>query len=695
MIMTETSSDNKGLILIVDDTLSNLRLLSIMLTSNGYRVVEAADGASALSKACSQTPDMILLDIRMPGMDGYEVCQHLKADQATSNIPVIFVSALDEQTEKVQGFAVGGVDYITKPFQVKEVLARLETHLTVRRLQRQREAQNTQLQQEISDRIRAEQALQAAMEVLEARVEERTAELAAANLSLNAELQERKRGEAERERLLVQVRKQAQQVREIMNTVPEGVVLLDAEGQIIMANPVAQGHLLALANANVGDHLTHLGDQMISQLLAAPPKGLWHEVQNDSRSYEVIARPMTEEAEPQRWVMVVREVTREREIQRRMQQQDRLAAVGQMAAGIAHDFNNILAVILLYSEMVVNLPDLSQRVRERMLIIAQQCRRASELIQQILDFSRKSVLERQPMDLLPFLKEQVKMLERTLPENIKISLEAEPDQYIVEADPTRMQQAIMNLAVNARDAMPDGGNLKIHAHAIKGETDFHCVTCGQVTEGEWICIAVQDSGGGILPKDLPYIFEPFYTTKEPGKGTGLGLAQVYGIAKSHDGHVNVSSTYEVGSSFAIYLPAIPSQRPKFPNTEPFMLIRGAGETLLVVEDEMATRQALKDGLTLINYHVIAAMNGVQALSYLEEHPQEVRLVLSDVVMPEMGGIELLRAVRAHGLQIPVILMTGHPLQEEISGLQDLGLTAWMQKPPRLKQLSQIIAQALT
>ena len=692
--MSELSSDNRGDVLIVDDTLSNLRLLSIILTSNGYHVMEAKDGASALAEARSHPPDMILLDIRMPGMDGYEVCQQLKADESTCDIPVIFVSALDEQTEKVQGFAVGGVDYITKPFQVKEVLARLETHLTLRRLQRLREAQNTQLQQEIADRIRAEQALQAAKEVLEARVKERTAELAAANLSLNTELQERKRGEAEREQLLVQVRKQAQQVREIMNTVPEGVVLLDTDGQIILANPVAQGHLLAMANASVGDRLTHLGEQKISELLTTPTKGLWHEIQNDSRTYEVIARPMTEEAEAQRWVMVMREVTKEREIQRRMQQQDRLAAVGQMAAGIAHDFNNILAVILLYAEMVVNLPDLNQRVRERMLIIAQQCRRASELIQQILDFSRKSVLERQPMDLLPFLKEQVKMLERTLPENIKITLDADPDQYIVEADPTRMQQAILNLAVNARDAMPDGGNLLIRASSIKGGTGFHCVTCGQVTDGDWICIAVQDSGMGILQKDLAYIFEPFYTTKEPGKGTGLGLAQVYGIAKSHDGHVNVNSSFGEGSTFAIYLPAIPSQRPKFPSTEPFMLVRGAGETLLVVEDEMATRQALKDGLTLINYHVIAAMNGVQALSYLDEHPLEVKLVVSDVVMPEMGGIELLRAVRGQGSQIPVILMTGHPLQEEISGLQDLGLTAWIQKPPRLKHLSHVIAQAL-
>jgi signal transduction histidine kinase len=493
---------------------------------------------------------------------------------------------------------------------------------------------------------------------------------------------------------LVQVRKQAQQVREIMNTVPEGVLMLDANNRVIMANPAAQDHLQILARTRIGDELTCLGDRELADLLSPPAKGLWHEVKTEASSFEVISRPVVAETESQRWVMVIRDVSHEREIQRRLQQQDRLAAVGQMAAGIAHDFNNILAVILLYSEMVLNLPDLNPRVRERMLIIAQQCRRASELIQQILDFSRKSVLERQAMDLLPFLKEQVKMLERTLPENIKIELQAQLDLYIVDADPTRIQQAILNLAVNARDAMPDGGALTIQLSNMTGKPAIQCVTCGQVIEGDWICITVHDNGQGIDPKDLPYIFEPFFTTKEPGEGTGLGLAQVYGIAKSHGGHIQVSSSPAEGTGFSIFLPASPVQRPRFPNTEPFVLVRGSGQTLLVVEDESATRQALKDGLTLINYQVAVAPDGLQALSYLNEHPGEVQLVLTDVVMPEMGGIELLHAIRDRGLKIPVILMTGHPLQDELSGLKDAGLTAWMQKPPRLKQLSHMIGQAL-
>ncbi len=682
----------KAEILIVDDTLPNLRLLATMLTNNGYAVREALDGPSALQSASVHLPDLILLDIRMPGMDGYEVCQRLKANEDSRSVPVIFVSALDEQTDKVQGFAVGGVDYITKPFQIKEVLARVETHLTLRRLQQQLQAQNATLQQEIAERIRAETALQQANEELERRVRERTAELLKANQDLNTELHERKRAEADRENLLVQLREQAQQVREIIRTVPEGVLLLGADSQIILANPVALNNLKILAGVGVGEQLVQMGDQPLARFLTSPPKGLWHEVKIDTRTFEIIARPVAGETE--RWVMVLRDVTREREIQRHIQQQDRLAAVGQLAAGIAHDFNNILAVILLYTEMALGSPNLPARQRERLLTIAQQSRRASELIQQILDFSRRSVIERRPMDLLPFIKEQIKLLKRTLPENIRTHFEYGPDDYNIDADPIRIQQAIMNLAVNARDAMPDGGDLYIRTWRGKMGESIHCVTCGQISDEDWIAISVQDTGSGIPTHDLPHIFEPFFTTKDPGKGTGLGLAQVYGIAKSHDGHIDVQSRPGEGSTFIIYLPALPNANQKPANGENFTLTRGHGETILIVEDEATTRQALADGLSLVNYRVITKANGLEALQFIEKDGQEVDLILCDVVMPEMGGIALLRAVRQQHNQIPFILMTGHPMQQEMEDLQTQGLTAWLLKPPRLKQLAQIIAQAL-
>lgn len=688
-------------ILIADDTIANLRLLSTILESNGFQVWGASDGPDALRQAQNIKPDLILLDIRMPGMDGYEVCRLLKADQTLQPIPVIFVSALDEQTDKVLGFAAGGVDYITKPFQSKEVLARIETHLTLRNLQRQLETQNLKLQQEIIERRRVEIALQKANEELEGRVRDRTAELELANLELNNELQVRKyaeealrKSQADRELLLEQVRKQEQQVREIMNSVPEGVLLLDGEGCVILANPIAQQELETLLGIEIGGVLTHMGEKSLQELLDSPPQGLWHEISIKDRIFEVVTRPTALGSKNQFWVMVLRDVTRERAIQAHSQQQERLAAVGQLAAGIAHDFNNILAVILLYTEMALGSSDLAPRTRERLLTISQQSKRASELIQQILDFSRRTMLERQPIDILPFLKEQIKLLERTLPENIRIELGFRPGAYVVSADPTRMQQTIMNLAVNARDAMPEGGKLTFQLDRLTSNASIDCVSCGTIQGGEWVAIHVTDTGVGIPSDVLQHIFEPFYTTKDHGQGTGLGLAQVFGIIENHDGHIHVVSAPQHGTTFSLFLPALPQARYTENNTDTTSFVRGMGQTILVVEDEPVTRQALMEGLSLLNYQVICTSDGLEALTFLHNHPDQVDLILSDVVMPEMGGIPLLRSLRQEGSEIPVILMTGHPLQNELEKMLEDGLTAWLLKPPRLKQLARLIGETL-
>ena len=267
--------------------------------------------------------------------------------------------------------------------------------------------------------------------------------------------------------------------------------------------------------------------------------------------------------EPRQWVLTLREVTEERDVQSRIQMQERLATVGQMAAGIAHDFNNIMAAILVYTDLMRSDAEMPATACNQLGIIQQQVQRASSLIRQILDFSRRSVMEQSSLDLLPFIKELDKMLRRVLPETISLRLLYQPGAYVVSADPTRLQQALMNLAVNGRDAMPEGGKLLFELDRLEllpGETP----PVAEMQPGKWIRICVADTGVGIPSEVLAHIFEPFYTTKPVGQGTGLGLAQVYGIIKQHDGYIDVQSQLGRGASFNIYLPAQEAPQPVIP-----------------------------------------------------------------------------------------------------------------------------------
>jgi two-component system cell cycle sensor histidine kinase/response regulator CckA len=512
------------------------------------------------------------------------------------------------------------------------------------------------------------------------------------------DITERKRAEEERERLLVQIREQAQHVQQIVDTVPEGVLLLDAERQVVLANPLGEKDLVTLAQAKVGDTLTHLGDRPLDELLTSPPKGLWHEVATADKSFQILARSIEAGSVPRGWLLVIRDVTQQREVERRIQQQERLAAVGQLAAGIAHDFNNIMATIVLYAQTTAWMEGLPDTARERMETINQQAKQASTLIQQILDFSRRAVIERQPLDLVPLLKEHVKLLARTLLESIEIRLDYEPGGYansfVVDADPARMQQMVTNLALNARDAMPEGGILRIGLGRTRVEPGKSPLL-PEMEPGEWVRMTVSDTGMGISPDVLPHIFEPFFTTKERGRGSGLGLAQVHGIVAQHEGRIDVETQVGEGTTFTIYLPVRPSE----PSTgvshgELPVAAMGQGETVLVVEDDVNVRKALVESLVPLNYRALEATNGQEALARMKEPGQEIDLVLSDVVMPRMGGVALLRRIRERGWRVPVVMLTGHPLEKEMEDLRAEGLMEWLPKPPRLEELAEVIASAL-
>jgi signal transduction histidine kinase/ActR/RegA family two-component response regulator len=380
-----------------------------------------------------------------------------------------------------------------------------------------------------------------------------------------------------------------------------------------------------------------------------------------------------------------------RETQAQMVQQERVAAVGQLAAGIAHDFNNIMATVLLYTDLLLKTSDLSEKDKRRVELVQQQGRRAADLTQQILDFSRKSVMRRQDLDLRLFVAELKQLLERTLPENIHLYFDSVGERVMVHVDPTRLQQVLLNLAINARNAMPDGGELRISLtiKQIENADELSPV----VEPGDWAVLTVTDNGTGIPEEVLQHIFEPFFTTRAP-LGSGLGLSQVHGIVTQHGGYVDVITQVGLGTTFKIYLPALPLTILDTAVFHDQTVIQGQGETILLVEDDEHVQGALISSLESLNYCVLSAVNGRDALTLYQQRQTEIDLVLTDLVMPELGGKELLQALHKQNPALKAILLTGYPLSDQAEELRLLGAVAWCQKPVNLEKLSQIVAQSL-
>ncbi len=337
---------------------------------------------------------------------------------------------------------------------------------------------------------------------------------------------------------------------------------------------------------------------------------------------------------------------------------------------------------------------LTEDLRERIGIISSQTEVAAELIQQILDFSRQTVVELKDLDLVSLVKDEVRLLERTIPENIVISYLCEEPHLNVRADPTRIRQVVLNLAVNARDAMPDGGELEFILDQISypEETGSPLAELVGLT---WARFRVRDTGVGIPEKDLAHIFDPFFTTKEPGKGSGLGLAQVYGIVQQHQGVIHAESSFSLGTCFSIYLPILENAvAHAIPEPKEAMLARGGGQLVLVVEDNDSTRKALASVLELLNYDVLQAENGYQALEVYREWKSSIDVVVSDLVMPEMGGKALLYALKELDPDVKLILLTGHLVQDDGIDLAEAGAVGWIQKPVSIKEISALLADVL-
>lgn len=488
-----------------------------------------------------------------------------------------------------------------------------------------------------------------------------------------------------------------QRLAGLVANLPDGVCLLDDTGCLLIASTVALEHLKVLAgDVVIGDRIESIGHLSLMELVADSANNEIHEIVIGGPPkcvFECRLNALSDMPVTQGWSLVIRDVTHEREVQERIQQQDRLAAVGQMAAGIAHDFNNLLTSIVGNAQLLELREETPDVLRSIIGGIATQGMRAADLIRQILDFSRKTVAQRSAVALMPFVEETVGLLKRTLREDIQIVTELDDDECWVDANPTQLQQVITNLAVNAQDAMSGGGTFRISLEKRNIQKNVQS-PLPDMTPGTWVVLCVSDTGTGMHEDVLEHIFEPFFTTKGPGKGTGLGMAQVYGIVKQHSGEIDIESEIGKGTTFTIYLPSVIAPGEADEIVIPDMPM-GHGETILVVEDDHTVRVMLEQMLQHLNYLVLTAQNGKEALAMYNAHRDDIRLILTDVVMPEMGGIELFDALRQLDDQVCVVLMSGYPLgvDKDLEQLPD-GLKGFMQKPPEIDQIANTIAKVL-
>jgi signal transduction histidine kinase/ActR/RegA family two-component response regulator len=496
--------------------------------------------------------------------------------------------------------------------------------------------------------------------------------------------------------LLEQTQQQAGQLGQLMNVIPDGIVLLDEKRRVVEANEAARAYLAQLADVHIGQKLTKLGNEPLTKLLE--PRAIdpgWHELTavEPQGVFEVSAQPIGQPDQPGGWLLLIRNVTAARKQEGYLRAQERLSTVGQLAAGIAHDFNNVMAIISLYTQLVMRGSDLPEIDEQRLGIIQRQAERASDLIRQILDFSRQSVVEKKPMDLLPFVREAVRALRQSLPETIRLETHFEEDEYLAQVDSGRLLQTLNNLAVNAFDAMPDGGRLVL-ALASQRLSAGEPVPLPDMASGDWIRLTISDTGHGIPPEALSRVFEPFYSTKATNQGTGLGLAQVYGIVKLHDGFIDVDSQPGHGTTFTIYLPAFtpPEQEPILAKDD--LTYFGSGETILIVEDDRATREALAEYLSALNYRVLTGANGRQALEIFKESGGDVQLVLTDMIMPVMDGATLYGELKSQGANVKMVVITGYPLDANLVGLLEREAISFLQKPLRVEEVARTISEAL-
>ncbi|MBW2083809.1 MAG: response regulator [Deltaproteobacteria bacterium] len=401
-------------------------------------------------------------------------------------------------------------------------------------------------------------------------------------------------------------------------------------------------------------------------------------------------------------VSLVTDITEQKKAQKererleaQLRQAQKMEAVGTLAGGIAHDFRNILQAIFGYCDILMLDLREGEKGYEEIREIQKAASRASELTQQLLTFSRKVESKLRPVNLNDQIRQAYKLLGRTLPKTISIDLQLKEKIQKINADPAQIEQVLLNLAINAKDAMPEGGRLLIRTQETFLDDDY-CKSHAGARPGKYILLTVTDTGQGMDEATLDHIFEPFYTTKGRGKGTGLGLAMVYGIVKGHGGYIGCYSKPGEGTSFEIYLPVI-EQNDLIINQEEKSrdwVRMGRGEKVLVIDDDQAILDIVEKALSKFGYVVLRATDGRQGLQVYTEVGNIIDVVIVDYMMPEIDGIETLKEIRKIDPRAKIILASGYPLTKVHEGVIRDNVRGFLTKPFNIEEMLRQIRQVI-
>lgn len=632
----------KAKILLVDDNAAFVDSIMDILEDEGYDLFSAGTCTEAIGLAAAHKPQIALLDLKLPDDTGINLLNNIK--QVDPDCICAMMTAFADVDSAVCALERGAFHYLQKPVQPIELLNLLE-------------------------RI---------VETLQTREAKRSAEK--------------------------RLRESEHRCRTIVESAQDAIFLKDRQLRYTLVNPVMERLFGVPATRLIGrtdealfgksdyDH-TRIVDQRVlgGQIVEEDET---RQLAGKTLILHSIRVPMTDGSGNIVGLCgFSRDLTTTRNLEGQLLRAQKMEAIGTLAGGIAHDFNNLLQAISGYTQMLLIGKSSGDPDFVKLREIDRAARRAGELTARLLAFSRKVDSRLRPVNLNQVVSDVKKLLERTIPKMIDIRLLLSESIGTVSADPGQLEQVILNIGLNARDAMPEGGCLTIETAHVPADQVARAIPAAD-GRGDYVLLAVNDTGHGMSPDILEHMFEPFFTTKEPGRGTGLGMAMAYGIVQNHHGHITCESLPEKGTTFKIYLPALAIQAEDRVEPPEIAPQRGEGETVLVVDDEFFIRELARDMLSMNGYQVITAETGEEGLAVYRRHMPSIALTILDLIMPGMGGKQCMTEILKINPHAKVLIASGHALDDPTADEVLSKAAGFIQKPYNFKRMLHLIREVI-